>query len=65
MNTGETKIDSNPLQLENWEFYVVPTSLINEKCGEQKTISLSRIGKMTNKVDYSQLKEKIDEVIDG
>ena len=64
LNTGETKTDSNPLQLEHWEFYVIPTSVINEKCGEQKTISLSRIRKMTEKVDYSHLKEKVDEVID-
>lgn len=64
LNTGETKNDSNPLQLEHWEFYVVPTSIINEKCGEQKTISLSRVRKLTNKVDYSKLKNKVDEVID-
>ena len=65
LNTGETKSDSNPLQLEHWEFYVIPTSLINEKCGEQKTISLSRIRKLAEKVDYCNLKDKVDEVIDG
>ncbi len=65
LNTGENRIDSNPLQLEHWEFYVIPTSLINEKCGDQKSISLSRIKRMTNKVDFSHLKEKVDEVIDG
>lgn len=65
LNTGETKSDSNPLQLEHWEFYVIPTLVINEKCGEQKTISLPRIRKLTEKVDYSKLKEKVDEVIDG
>lgn len=65
LNTGETKNDSNPLQLEHWEFYVVPTSVINKKCGEQKTICLSRVRKLTEKVDYNNLKEKVDEVIDG
>ena len=65
LNTGETKTDSNPLQLEHWEFYVIPTSVINDKCGDQKTISLSRIRKMSEKVDYSQLKEKVDEIIES
>lgn len=65
LNTGETKADSNPLQLEHWEFYVIPTSVINEKCGNQKTVSLSRVRKMTEKIDYSWLKSKVDEVIDG
>lgn len=65
LNTGENKADSNPLQLEHWEFYVIPTSVINEKCSNQKTISLSRVRKMTEKVDYSRLKSKVDEVIDG
>ena len=64
LNTGETRTDSNPLQLEHWEFYIVPTSVINEKCGDQKTISLSRIREMTEKVDYDQLKDRVDEVID-
>lgn len=65
LNTGENKADSNPLQLEHWEFYVIATTVINEKCREQKSISLSRIRKLTEKVDYSQLKGKVDEVIDG
>lgn len=65
LNTGENKADSNPLQLEHWEFYVIPTFIINGKYNEQKTISLSRIRKLTEKVDYSQLKAKIDEVIDS
>ena len=65
LNTGETKRDSNPLQLEHWEFYVIPTSVINDNCGEQKTIRLSRIRKLTEKVDYDRLKNKVDEVIDG
>ena len=30
---GKTREEANPLQLENWEFYVVPTSVINCECG--------------------------------
>lgn len=63
--TGETRADSNSLQLENWEFYVVPTSIVNEQCEDGKTVSLSRVQKMADKVDYAHLKEKVDEVIDN
>ena len=64
LNTGETRETSNPLQLEHWEFYVVPTSVINEECGDGKTISLTRVQKLTEKVDYASLKARVDEVID-
>lgn len=64
LNTGMTRAESNPLQLEHWEFYIVPTEVINEECGDGKSISLSRVRKMTNAVDYSQIKSVIDEIID-
>ena len=63
LNTGDTKASSNPLQLEHWEFYVIPTAVIDRECGDGKTISLSRVRKMTEKVDYMHLKEKIDKTI--
>ena len=31
LNTGMTRAESNPLQLEHWEFYVVPTEVINKE----------------------------------
>ena len=64
LNTGMTRAESNPLQLEHWEFYIVPTDVINEECGDGKTVSLSRIRQMTDKVDYSQIKNMIDKIID-
>ncbi len=58
---GNTEIESDPLKLENWDFYVVPTSVINEKCGHNKTISLKRIEKLGYaKIPYANLKEAID-----
>lgn len=65
LNTGETRKESNPLQLEHWEFYVVPTRVINEECGNAKTVSLSRVRKMAGNVDYIHLKEHVDEIIDN
>lgn len=33
----------DPLNLSQWEFYVLPTSVLNEKCERQKTITLSSL----------------------
>jgi len=46
LNTGYTKEESYPLNLNNWEFYIVPTSVINENCGDNKTITLGKIKKL-------------------
>lgn len=59
-NNAET---ANPMNLSTWDFYVLPTSLINEICGKQKTISLSRVKKLTAPVSYSELRDKIDAII--
>lgn len=65
LNTGETRETSNPLKLENWEFYVVPTSVINEQCGNAKTISLPRLRKITKALAYPEIKGTIDAIIEN
>lgn len=68
LNLGNTKEESNPLHLENWQFYVIPTSLINEKCKDNKTISLGQVQKIigsTCGVSYAELKNKIDNIIEN
>ncbi len=65
LNTGNTKETSNPLELNNWEFYIVPTSVINKSCSNNKTISLGRIRKLGYLAKrYDQIKEEIDYIID-
>lgn len=65
LNTGMTRAESDPLVLEHWEFYIVPTSVINEKCGNAKTISLSRLRKITSAIGYKDIKKIIDMIIDN
>lgn len=65
LNTGTTKESSNPMNLNNWEFYTVPTSVINEKCGNNKTISLNKVRQLTKAITYDKLKESIDNLIDN
>lgn len=61
---GDTRQDADPTKLEHWEFYVVPTAFINEHCGENKTISLSRIKSFGfEPIPYAELKNEIDSVI--
>lgn len=46
VNTGTTKETAHPLDLTHWEFYVIPTSVINAVCGNNKSISLNRVKKL-------------------
>ena len=50
----------NPLNLDQWVFYVLPTRILNETAGAQKSISLSSLERLTPlKCKYSNLKKSI------
>ena len=58
---GDTEAESNPLKLDNWDFYIVPTAVINEKCEHNNTITLKRIENLGYaKIPYANLKEAVD-----
>ena len=53
----------NPLMLEQWEFYVLPTSVLNEKFGTQKTVTLSALMKAGAKAcTYNELKDMVKNI---
>lgn len=60
---GNDANSANPMNLSAWDFYVVATKLINDKCGDSKTISFSKVRSFTASVCYSELRDKIDAVI--
>ena len=69
LNTGKTKEESNPLNLDHWEFYVIRTAVINRVCGDNKHITLGRLQTLTKKaecacVSYDKLKMAVDAAID-
>ncbi len=65
LNTGYDEESSYPLNLNNWEFYIVPTAFINENCGDNKTVSLGRIKSFGFlPLCYNQIKSHIDSLID-
>lgn len=60
------KEDRDPakvLDSGRWDFYVVPTGVINEELGSQKTVALGRIAALTDPVPYPRLKERVDEAL--
>ena len=65
LNNGETMESSYPLNMDNWEFYVVPTSFLNEHCADNKKISIGRIRSFGFvPLAYEALKPTIDKIID-
>ncbi len=60
---GENVTEANPLQLENWEFFIVPTIDIIDRCGSNKTISLERVRSLGHKTSYIGIKGAVDSII--
>ena len=50
----------NPLDLSQWKFYIVPTTVIDSRLGNQKTVGLSRLKELGAKiVNYNQIHNTI------
>ena len=68
INNGRNYIDANPIILDHWKFFVVPTSKINTECKDNMKISLGRVKELSNMgegINYFKIKEKIDFIIDN
>lgn len=60
---SKEKKDS-PLQLDRWEFYVLPTAVHNRKCGKQKSISLNSLLALNpQKSDYINLGSVVNNIL--
>ena len=56
----------NPLNLDQWEFYLLPTSVLNHACPTQKSIALSRVIRLgAIKATYDEIAERIDSLVRG
>ena len=57
----QTTLD--PLDLDQWEFFVLATSVLNEQCGEQKTIGLASLQRLgPEAVTYEDLRQTVERV---
>lgn len=53
--------EESPLHLDQWEFYVLPTSTINQKCSNQKTISLNSLRSLNPiETDFGHLSSVVE-----
>lgn len=54
----------NPLDISQWDFYLMPTTTINEKFGTQKTVSLPALMKAgAEPCDFYDMRERICQII--
>ena len=57
---------ADPLILDGWEFYIVPTWKLDEICGPQKTISLNSLRQLDPiRADYSGIQAAIVQCVQG
>jgi hypothetical protein len=53
----------DPMNLDQWVFYILTTKTLNEKFPNQKSISLSTIESIeNNKCKYGEIKERFDKI---
>ena len=60
----QTAAKRSVLDASAWRFYVVATRQLDETYGEQKTLALSRLEKITDGVPYTNLRERIEQVLE-
>ena len=51
------------MNLDQWEFYVLPTEVLNTHLGNQKTIILSRLKEFTSLVHFHELKTIVSQTV--
>ena len=62
--THKDKTTVDPLDLNQWQFYVLATNVLNERVGDQKTISLRNLERLCDSpVNFTMLKETISKTI--
>lgn len=52
------------LNLAQWKFFVIATTLLKERMGGQKSIRLGPLEKMCHPIGYQELKREVDHIID-
>ncbi len=52
----------DPLKMEQWDFYVLPTFKLNQYERSQSSITLNSLIKLTNSISYSELNTEINKV---
>lgn len=57
---------ADPLTLDGWTFYIIPTSTLDDVCGAQKTLSLPSLLKLNPvQTDFSGVKDAVLSFLDA
>ena len=54
---------ANPLDVTQWEFFILSTLALETRFGKQKKVALSRLKNLIPAVSYYELKPAIDECL--
>ena len=54
----------NPLDISQWEFFVLPTKVLDERERSQHSITLPSLKKLTNSVSFFELGQAVDKAKD-
>ena len=57
------KDKANILDINSWDFYVIPTKRINEELHDQKSIGFKKLKNLCKPVSYSSLKVEIEHAL--
>lgn len=61
----EDRSVANPMILDQWRFYIVPTKTIDEKLGDQRKISLQGLERLgASALGYGRIRAEIDRLAD-
>lgn len=53
----------NPLDLDQWEFYVLPTQALDRRIRSQHSITLPSLNSLTKPVSFIHLKDTVEQII--
>jgi hypothetical protein len=53
----KTRVD--PMDLDQWAFYILPTQILDQKMGEKKSVSLKQLEALTSPVQFGHLRDQI------
>jgi hypothetical protein len=54
---------ANVIDVSQWEFYIIPTKILNEQYENRRTIGIKTLRKLADALSFEQLKEKVDEFV--
>lgn len=55
----------DPMKLEQWEFFVLPTSVLNNYERSESSITLNSLKKLTKSIEYMDLKQELSGFLDN